>query len=318
MIKKMKYYFAKNVFLAVVLIVIFTIVACLMWKYTLQSATAAVPTINYTNELYVHETDYVTNTSEDNQFEYTPLGTIYHAPAGVDAGPFKYLYTDEFYFSWETVARYIGDNGKYGYLNKDGSLLTEPIFIEAAEFEDGTARVREETGKVYYINEEGKRITRDYQDGSLTFEMQGLYCRVQEEDGTWGIINREDEMIFSGAEMIEDLPMVTCLGSAIVDGKAVLFELLPFEEDEEIKIIACYDSFVKISYVYSGNFAFVWTEESSMGVVDYKGDVIVSAKYQKIEFDYIGEEYTMNELVFLAQDYTGKVHVIKARGEYLA
>lgn len=171
MIKKMKYYFAKNVFLAVVLIVIFTIVACLMWKYTLQSATAAVPTINYMNELYVHETDYVKNTSEDNQFEYTPLGTIYHAPAGVDAGPFKYLYTDEFYFSWETVARYIGDNGKYGYLNKDGSLLTEPIFIEAAKFEDGTARVREETGKVYYINEEGKRITRDYQDGSLTFEM---------------------------------------------------------------------------------------------------------------------------------------------------
>lgn len=197
-------------------------------------------------------------------------------------------------------------------------MLTEPIFIEAAEFEYGTARVREETGKVYYINEEGKRITRDYQDGSLTFEMQGLYCRVQEEDGTWGIINREDEMIFSGAEMIEALSMVTCLGSAIVDGKAVLFELLPFEEDEEIKIIACYDSFVKISYVYSGNFAFVWTEEGSMGVVDYKGDVIVPAKYQKIEFDYIGEEYTMNELVFLAHDYTGKVHVIKARGEYLA
>ena len=318
MIKKMKYYFAKNVFLAVVLIVIFTIVACLMWKYMLQSATAAVPTINYMNELYVHETDYVKNTSEDNQFEYTPLGTIYHAPAGGDAGPFKYLYTDEFYFSWETVARYIGDNGKYGYLNKDGSLLTEPIFIEAAKFEDGTARVREETGKVYYINEEGKRITRDYQDGSLTFEMQGLFCRVQEADGTWGIINREDEMIFSGAEMIEDLPMVTCLGSAIVDGKAVLFELLPFEEDEEIKIIACYDSFVKISYVYSGNFAFVWIEESSMGVVDYKGDVIVPAKYQKIEFDYIVEEYTMNELVFLAHEYTGKVHVIKARGEYLA
>ena len=68
--------------------------------------------------------------------------------------------------------------------------------------------------------------------------MQGLYCRVQEGDGTWGIINREDEMIFSDAEMMEDLQMVTCLGSAIVDGRAVLFELLPFEEDEEIKIIA--------------------------------------------------------------------------------
>ena len=45
-------------------------------------------------------------------------------------------------------------------------------------------------------------------------------------------------MIFSDAEMIEDLQMVTYLGRAIVDGRAVLFELLPFEEDEEIKIIA--------------------------------------------------------------------------------
>lgn len=50
MIKKMKNYFEKNVFLTVVLIVIFTIAACLMWKYTLQSATAVVPTINYMKE----------------------------------------------------------------------------------------------------------------------------------------------------------------------------------------------------------------------------------------------------------------------------
>lgn len=26
----------------------------------------------------MHETDYVMNTSEDSQFEYTPLGTIMH------------------------------------------------------------------------------------------------------------------------------------------------------------------------------------------------------------------------------------------------
>lgn len=43
--------------------------------------------------------------------------------------------------------------------------------------------------------------------------------------------------------MIGDLPNVTCLGSAIVDGKAVLFELLPFEQnEEEIRIIANYES----------------------------------------------------------------------------
>ena len=261
-----------------------------------------------------YETDDVKNTSEDNQFEYTPFGTIYHAPTGTDAGPFKYLYTDEFYFSWETVARYIGDNGKYGYIKKDGSLLTDPVFMDATEFEDGTARVQEESGKIFYINEDGKRITKDYQDGSSNFEMQGLYCRVQEADGTWGIINRKDELIFSGAEKIEDLPMVTCLGGAIVDGNAVLFELLPLEDDEEeIRIIASYDSFVNISYVYSGEFAFVWTADNLVGVVDYNGDLIVPAVYQEIEYDYLGDDHSMDTLVFLAHDEKGIVHVINAK-----
>ena len=287
-----------------------------LWKYTLHIATGAVPAINQMNEQIAYETDCAKNTSEENRFEYTQFGTIYHAPTGIDVGPFKYLYTDEFYFSWENVARYIGNNGKYGYLKKDGNLLTDPIFVEAAEFADGTARVQETSGKIYYINEEGKRITKDYQDGSLTFEMQGLYCRVQEEDGTWEIINRDDKVIFSGAEMIGDLPNVTCLGSAIVDGKAVLFELLPFEQnEEEIRIIANYESFVRISCVYNGQFAFVWTEDNLMGVVDYDGNVIVTPEYQKIEYAYRGGDYTMDELVFIAHGNNGIIQVINARNQ---
>lgn len=298
------------------LVIFGIIVACLAWKYTLHIATGAVPAINQMNEQIAYETDCAKNTSEENRFEYTQFGTIYHAPTGIDVGPFKYLYTDEFYFSWENVARYIGNNGKYGYLKKDGNLLTDPIFVEAAEFADGTARVQETSGKIYYINEEGKRITKDYQDGSLTFEMQGLYCRVQEEDGTWEIINRDDKVIFSGAEMIGDLPNVTCLGSAIVDGKAVLFELLPFEQnEEEIRIIANYESFVRISCVYNGQFAFVWTEDNLMGVVDYDGNVIVTPEYQKIEYAYRGGDYTMDELVFIAHGNNGIIQVINARNQ---
>ena len=313
MIEKMKNYFANNLLLSAVLVAFGLIIACSIWRCTLNIAIAAVPAINRMEKQVTYETDDVKNTSEDNQFEYTPFGTIYHAPTGTDAGPFKYLYTDEFYFSWETVARYIGDNGKYGYIKKDGSLLTDPVFMDATEFEDGTARVQEESGKIFYINEDGKRITKDYQDGSSNFEMQGLYCRVQEADGTWGIINRKDELIFSGAEKIEDLPMVTCLGSAVVDGNAVLFELLPLEDDEEIRIIASYDSFVNISYVYSGEFAFVWTADNLVGVVDYNGDLIVPAVYQEIEYDYLGDDHSMNTLVFLAHDEKGIVHVINAK-----
>lgn len=145
--------------------------------------------------------------------------------------------------------------------------------------------------------------------------MQGTFARVQTEDGKWGIINQKDEMIMSRADLIEELPMVTCLGSAVIDGKAVLFELDPFEGDDEIRIIARYDSFVKISYVHCGMFAFVWTEDGLMGVVDGYGDVIVPAEYQNIEFEFIRDDFTMDNLMFIAQDSEGLTHVIKAKGE---
>lgn len=315
MIKKMKNYLANNVIMTIFLIVILAVAGCVAWKYTLRLAVDRVEPINCINE---SDADYIDKTSiesGDNRFEYTDAGTIYHSPSGVDAGPFKYLYTDEFYFSWDTIARYVGDNGKYGYLNKDGSLLTEPIFIEASEFQDGTSRVSQENGKIYYIDKKATRITKDYQDGALNFEMQGAFCRVQTEDGKWGIINRKDEMILSSADSIEELPMVTCLGSAVINENAVMFKLMPFDSNEEIKIIARYDSFVKISYVHYGEFAFVWTEDDLMGVIDYNGDIIVPAVYKNIEYAYLGDELTMDELVFMAHDNTGIVHVIKARGE---
>ena len=314
MIRKIKDFLVDNVVLTFFLIIILVVTSCTLWKYTLFRSVASVETINSIVKKDVNSLEQVGETSDDIHFEYTDTGMIYHSPSGVDAGPFQYLYTNEFYFSWDTIARYIGDNGRYGYLNKDGSLLTEPIFIEAAQFQDGTARVSQEDGKIYYIDENATRITRDYRNGSLTFEMQGEFCRVQTEDGKWGVINQRDEMVLSGADSIEELPTVTCLGSAVIDGKAVLFELAPFDSEEEIEIIARYDSFVNISYVYYGEFAFVWTKDDLMGVVDYKGDIIVPAEYQKIEFEYIGADFNMDNLIFMAQDKNGIVHVLKAKG----
>ena len=91
MIKKMKNCFTNNMVLSVVLVILGIIVACLAWKYIV---TGAVPEINQMNEQIAYETDCEKNISEENRFEYTQFGTIYHAPTGIDAGPFKYLYTD--------------------------------------------------------------------------------------------------------------------------------------------------------------------------------------------------------------------------------
>lgn len=315
MINKVKKFLGSKVIFTLFLIIIMIAAGWMAWKYTLVKAIGSVERINSIAKSETENQVKNEEESEDIRFEYTSVGIVYHSPSGVDAGPFQYLYAYDFYHSWDTTARYIGDNGLYGYIKKDGSLLTEPIFLEASEFEDGTAKVSQEDGKIYYIDEEAERITKDYCDGSLGFEMQGSFARVQMEDGTWGIINRKDELILSGADSIEELPMVTCLGSAVIDGKAVLFELLPFEEDEEIRIIARYDSFVKISYVHYGMFAFVWSEDGLMGVVDGYGDVIVPTEYQDIDYEFIRDDFTMNNLMFMAQDNKGLTHVIKAKGE---
>ena len=52
-----------------------------------------------------------------------------------------------------------------------------------------------------------------------------------------------------------------------------------------------------------------------MGVVDYNGNVIVPPEYRKIEYAYWGEDYTMDELVFIAHGNDGIIQVINAREE---
>ena len=50
-----------------------------------------------------------------------------------------------------------------------------------------------------------------------------------------------------------------------------------------------------------------------MGVVDYKGDLIIPAVYQKIEYDYPRDDRSVNTLVFLAYDENEVVHVINGQ-----
>lgn len=184
-------------------------------------------------------------------------------------------------------------NGLYGYMKKDGTPLTDPVFQEAHQFCDGTAGVRQ-NGIYFFIDEDGNRIAKNtYSEGSDTFEMQGMYFRVKTRDGYWGIINRADELVFSGADSIEELPYVTTLGSAIVDGKPILlsFERLFDPEGKEIRVIPIKGDFSKISPTHYGSFAFVWNAEGLKGVVDYNGTVVIPAEFVDIDYKYYNSEF---------------------------
>lgn len=210
------------------------------------------------------------------------------------AGPYKVI-EDDFQHGDNAIARYIGKNGLYGYLNQEGEEITEPVFQKASVFQDKIAMVSMSDGLIYYIDTSGERITKDYQDGYL-FEHQGFYARVKLEDGTWGIINRYDELVFEGADYIEELPMFTTVGCAIVDGHAVLLSLEQREADE-VYIIRTFEEFCDIS-VHMGQFGIVTNKHGLQGVVKWNGDILVPAEYKEITYEVIQD----NVLLKLQKD----------------
>lgn len=123
MINKVKKFLGSNVIFTLFLIIILIAAGWMAWKYTLVKAIGSVERINSIAKSETEDQVKNEEESEDRRFEYTAVGTVYHSPSGVDAGPFQYLYAHDFYHSWDTTARYIGDNGLYGYIKKDGSLL---------------------------------------------------------------------------------------------------------------------------------------------------------------------------------------------------
>ncbi len=211
------------------------------------------------------------------------------------AGPYLHI-ENEIRYKWDEACRYTGLNGLIGYLDTEGNEITPPAFTMASQMNNGLALVSEKEGSVYFIDSKGNRISKDYLDAH-PFEHQGFHARVQTEDGKWGIINREDELIFSGADYIEELPSTGVVGAAVVDGHVVLFELDTM--DEEYREIEEFEQFVGISEICYGKYVIVKNESGRFGVVDWKGEQIIPDRYLSIEFDVI--LYEQSELFFIVQ-----------------
>lgn len=249
----------------------------------------------------------------DHEVIYTNDGVMFQNEQGMQSGPYKYIYVEDLESSNLDIARYIGQNGLIGYIKKDGTVLKDPVFVEASEFHYRKARVREQTGGVYFINSDGERITRDYQD-AYDYENQGLHTRVQLEDGSWGIINRQDELIFEGADFIEELPFVDTLGSAVIDGHAVLF-VLDIGAEKEFSIIAEFEEFPSISDVKLGTFAFVQNHDGLYGAVKWDGTIILPAEYKTIDYWVLdGGCYFGDKVLLIGQKSDGTYDVIKYGG----
>jgi len=65
------------------------------------------------------------------------------------------------HFSENMASVRLTEDGKYGFINKEGSVIIQPIFDSADSFENGLAAVylRKESGKMSgYINKDGDYV----------------------------------------------------------------------------------------------------------------------------------------------------------------
>lgn len=72
----------------------------------------------------------------------------------------------------------------YGYITTNGDIISECIFTQAGPFKGGIAKVRDENGKYYYINKEGKEITTERFDNATDFNNGTAFVKKQGAD-TW-------------------------------------------------------------------------------------------------------------------------------------
>ncbi len=107
----------------------------------------------------------------------------------------------------EELALYsVRENGKrrYGYVDKKGETVIEPLFSEAKSFSQGKAAVRDAKGKWGFINKEGEAVIECLYDQVHSFTEQNV--ALAKNDKLWGVIDKNGEYIIDPqfAMMVSD------------------------------------------------------------------------------------------------------------------
>lgn len=83
-------------------------------------------------------------------------------------------------------------NGKYGFINKNGEIIIDPIYSDADYFSDGLAYVKEDSGRKGYINEKNEFLFEISYDRGLHFSNgYAEYCDINGKSGYIDKIGKE-------------------------------------------------------------------------------------------------------------------------------
>ena len=205
------------------------------------------------------------------------------------------------------IIRYV-KNGKIGYVDAvSGKYITKPIYTKASAMEFGLAVVKKDN-HMFYINEDGKRISENNYIKAFSFsEAQGNYARAKIDENTWSIIDRNEKILLK-AKLINKLPYATNIATGITKkGKAFSYAI--GRADTNSLII--YKEYDAIEKPHEGKFAIV-EKAGKKGVINFKGEnyKLIDTLYQDINFELYPDSKEMDTYIFRCKKSSGQIDVI--------
>jgi hypothetical protein len=228
----------------------------------------------------------------------------------------------------------VKENGKYGYIDESGSYVIDAKYDEAWSFLRGSAVVKE-NGKYGLIDKDGKYIVEPTYDSIIPFSAS---CMIAGKDSAFGFISTGDGkvMIKPQYEKVYYYTNDLCIvqkgnGLGLVNSEAKLVCPVIMQDFKDLlgPAAICIQSdttdplALLILSLQNGS------ESIKKGLINHKGEIILTPKYNDIIEDYtngyyysfqrtgdapkdtnvlsFGEEETLPEGIYGIVDTTGKI-----------
>lgn len=126
------------------------------------------------------------------------------------------------------------------------------------------------------------------QKSECSWECQGLLSRIKRADG-WAVVNKKGNILLDQCTMINPLPEVTSVGTAIRKGEGLLFRIDFLSDSVSISTVAEISGISDISELYYNEFAIVKGKDG-YGAISADGNWVVDPVYEKIDWDAVPYE----------------------------
>lgn len=201
-------------------------------------------------------------------------------------------------------------DGKFGFINRTGKLIVEPIYDDAREFHEGLAAVKSD-GKWGYIDNTGKLIIPLIFNTNSVFEEGMAFLKVNDK---YGFFNKKGEIVIQ--------PQFYDFRSFSEDLSAVCVEYKSSTSTETLKLYGFIDKkgkfVIKPQFLNAGSFQDGLAPVSSVGYhgwgfINKMGKIVIPYQFMKAHGFHEGIALVEN----INNDYTYSWGGIDKTGKFI-